>query len=88
MTHTLPNLRYGADALEPYIDRQTMELHYGKHHAGYVKNLNAALVNHPELQDKSVEDLLQISTLFRPTSARAFATTAGATPTTRCSGSA
>jgi len=60
MTHTLPNLRYGADALEPYIDRQTMELHYGKHHAGYVKNLNAALVNHPELQDKSVEDLLQI----------------------------
>ena len=59
MTHTLPNLPYSTDALEPYLDRQTMELHYTKHHAGYVKNLNAALENHPDLRDKGVEDLLR-----------------------------
>ena len=59
MPYTLPSLPYGAAALEPYIDRQTMELHHGKHHAGYVKNLNAALENHPELNGRAVEDLLR-----------------------------
>jgi Fe-Mn family superoxide dismutase len=59
MTHMLPALPYNADALEPYIDRQTMELHHGKHHAAYVKNLNAALEKHPDLQVKSVDDLLR-----------------------------
>src|SRR5579872_2608168 len=59
MAHTLPPLPYASDALEPYIDRQTMEIHHGKHHAAYVTNLNTALEKHPDLQSKSVEDLLR-----------------------------
>ncbi len=59
MAHTLPPLPYATDALEPHIDKMTMEIHHGKHHAGYVNNLNAALEKHPELQSKSVEDLLR-----------------------------
>ncbi len=59
MAHALPPLPYAHDALEPYIDRQTMEIHHGKHHAAYVNNLNAALEKHPELQSKSVEDLIK-----------------------------
>src|SRR5205809_3105070 len=58
-THTLPPLPYPSDALEPHIDRQTMEIHHGKHHNAYVTNLNAALDNHPELQSKSLDDLLR-----------------------------
>ena len=58
MAHTLPPLPYAPDALEPHIDKQTMEIHQGKHHAAYVNNLNAALEKYPELQSKSVEDLL------------------------------
>jgi len=58
MAHALPPLPYPADALEPHIDKQTMEIHHGKHHAAYVNNLNAALEKHPELQSKSVEELL------------------------------
>ena len=58
-THTLPPLPYPSDALEPHIDKQTMEIHHGKHHNAYVTNLNAALEKHPELQSKSVEDLLK-----------------------------
>jgi Fe-Mn family superoxide dismutase len=45
--------------LEPYIDRQTMEIHHEKHHGTYVKNLNAALEKHPDLQAKGIEDLLR-----------------------------
>jgi len=59
MAHSLPPLPYAADALEPHIDKQTMEIHHGKHHAAYVNNLNAALEKHPELQSKSVEDLIR-----------------------------
>ena len=59
MAHTLPALPYAHDALEPTIDKQTMEIHHGKHHNAYVTNLNAALENHPELQSKSVEELLR-----------------------------
>lgn len=54
----LPELGYPKDALEPYIDAQTMEIHHGKHHAAYVNNLNAALEKHPELHSWSLEDLL------------------------------
>jgi len=54
----LPELPYPKDALEPYIDAQTMDIHHGKHHAGYVNNLNAALEKHPEIQSWSLEDLL------------------------------
>jgi Fe-Mn family superoxide dismutase len=59
MAYALPALPYATDALEPHIDKQTMEIHHGKHHAAYVNNLNAALEKHPELQSKSVEDLIR-----------------------------
>ncbi len=58
MTHALPPLPYSFDALEPYIDARTMEIHHDKHHGGYVTNLNKALEGHPELQKLSVEELL------------------------------
>jgi Fe-Mn family superoxide dismutase len=59
MAHELPSLPYDYNALEPHIDEQTMRIHHGKHHATYVNNLNAALEKHPNLQNKSVEDLLR-----------------------------
>ena len=59
MAFELPSLPYAFDALEPHIDAKTMEIHHDKHHAGYVKNLNAALEKHPNLQGKSVEALLK-----------------------------
>ncbi|MBW4612361.1 MAG: superoxide dismutase [Desmonostoc vinosum HA7617-LM4] len=55
----LPPLPYANNALEPYIDARTMQFHHDKHHATYVKNLNAALDKYPELKSKSVEELLQ-----------------------------
>lgn len=55
----LPPLPYGYDALEPYIDSDTMTFHHDKHHEGYVKNLNGAISKHPELKNKSVEALLR-----------------------------
>jgi len=59
VAHTLPPLPYAFDALEPHIDAKTMEIHHGKHHNAYVTNLNAALEKYPELQSKSIEDLLR-----------------------------
>jgi len=59
MAHTLPELPYSYDALEPYIDARTMEIHHSKHHNGYVNKLNAALEKYPELQDLPVETLLR-----------------------------
>ena len=59
MAFTLPPLPYPSDALEPHIDKQTMEIHHGKHHNAYVTNLNAALEKAPELQSKSAEDLIK-----------------------------
>ncbi len=59
MAFELPSLPYPYNALEPYIDEQTMTIHHTKHHAGYVNNLNAALEKYPELQTYSVEDLLR-----------------------------
>ena len=58
MAHELPDLPYDYDVLEPHIDAETMKIHHSKHHQGYVNNLNAALEKHPELADKSLEDLL------------------------------
>lgn len=58
MSYTLPDLPYAYDALEPYIDEETMHLHHDKHHNTYVTNLNAAIEKHPELGEKSVEELL------------------------------
>ncbi|PLR95537.1 superoxide dismutase [Bacillus sp. T33-2] len=57
-TYSLPALNYDFDALEPHIDKATMEIHYGKHHQTYVNNLNAALEGKPELLEKSLKDLL------------------------------
>jgi Fe-Mn family superoxide dismutase len=55
---TLPPLGYAYDALEPYIDAQTMQLHHDKHHKAYVDNLNKAVAAYPDLQNLSVEDLV------------------------------
>jgi Fe-Mn family superoxide dismutase len=66
MPFTLPNLPYAPDALEPYIDKQTMEIHHGKHHAAYVTNLNKALEGN-EWASKSIEEILaNISKLPMP----------------------
>ena len=59
MAHEVPSLPYDYNALEPHIDEQTMRIHHDKHHAAYVTNLNAALEKHPDLQKKSIEDLLK-----------------------------
>jgi len=59
MAFTLPPLPYAPDALEPHIDAQTMQIHHGKHHQTYVNNLNAALEKAPELQNRSIEDLMR-----------------------------
>lgn len=58
MKHTLPDLKFSYDALEPHIDARTMEIHYTKHHQGYVDKLNKALEERPDLADKSVESLI------------------------------
>lgn len=58
MAHTLPDLPYAYDALEPAIGTRIMELHHSKHHNTYVTKLNAALEKHPDLADKSIEDLM------------------------------
>src|SRR5258708_9613920 len=58
MAFTLPSLPYPTDALEPHIDKATMEIHHGKHHNAYVTNLNKALESAPELAGKSLEELL------------------------------
>ena len=59
MPFTLPALPYAFDALEPHIDARTMEIHHGKHHQAYVNNLNAAVEKAPELQGKSLDDLMR-----------------------------
>jgi Fe-Mn family superoxide dismutase len=58
MPHTLPELPYAYDALEPYIDAQTMEIHHTKHHQTYVTKLNEALEKAPELAEKPLGELL------------------------------
>ncbi len=59
MAHQLPELPYAYDALEPYIDEQTMRIHHTKHHNGYVSKLNATLEKYPDLQEVSLETLLR-----------------------------
>jgi len=58
LAHVLPPLPYAPDALEPYIDKLTMEIHHGKHHNAYVTNLNKALEGHADLQALSIDQLL------------------------------
>jgi Fe-Mn family superoxide dismutase len=59
MPYQLPPLPFPSDALEPHIDKMTMEIHHGKHHNAYVTNLNAAIAKHPELDGKPVHELLE-----------------------------
>jgi len=70
MAFTLPSLPYASDALEPHIDKMTMEIHHGKHHNAYVTNLNKALESAPELQSKSLEELLANNCAIVPESIR------------------
>lgn len=58
MSFELPSLPYAYDALEPYIDAQTMEIHHTKHHNTYISNLNAALEKYPDLSGKSLDELV------------------------------
>ena len=58
MSFSLPPLPYSSDALEPHIDQRTMEIHHGKHHATYVTNLNNVVGSAPELEGKSLDELL------------------------------
>ncbi|MEK3725938.1 superoxide dismutase [Paenibacillus sp. FSL H8-0034] len=58
MAHQLPALPYANNALEPHIDETTMMIHHDRHHNAYVTNLNAALEAHPDLQSKSIEELI------------------------------
>src|SRR6202161_814772 len=57
MAYELPALPYDYNALEPFIDNETMHLHHDKHHQTYITNVNAALANHPDLAAKTVDDL-------------------------------
>ncbi|MBI5803522.1 superoxide dismutase [Candidatus Pacearchaeota archaeon] len=57
--HELPKLPYAYDSLEPYIDKETMQIHHGKHHQTYVDKLNQAIVGHQELQDRPIEEILK-----------------------------
>lgn len=59
MTYVLKPLTYSFDALEPLMDAKTVEIHHTKHHQGYVNNLNSAIEKHPELFEKSIEELLK-----------------------------
>jgi Fe-Mn family superoxide dismutase len=59
MAFELPALPYAHDALEPFIDTMTMQIHHGKHHATYITNLNAALDQYPDLQKLGIDDLVR-----------------------------
>ncbi|MBW4594380.1 MAG: superoxide dismutase [Brasilonema angustatum HA4187-MV1] len=59
MAFELQSLPYSENALEPYIDAQTMQIHHDLHHGGYVKNLNTALEKHPDLQNQTIDDLIR-----------------------------
>ena len=66
MAFTLPALSYATDALEPHIDKMTMEIHHGKHHQAYVTNLNKALEGKPEA-NSSIDDIIKNISKFPPT---------------------
>ena len=87
MPFTLPALPYAPDALEPHIDKMTMEIHHGKHHNAYVTNLNKALESAPELASKSLRNCWPTTapSCRRPSAPRS-ATTAEGTSITPCSG--
>src|SRR5919199_3684267 len=65
MAFTLPPLPYAYDALEPHIDKQTMQIHHGKHHQAYVDNLNKAIAGTPN-ENKSLEELVRVAGTISP----------------------
>lgn len=85
MAYTLPILPYAYDALEPHIDAQTMEIHYTKHHATYINNLNAALEG-TEYADLPIEELLRRLKSLPESLQGQYETTAVVTPIIPCSG--
>ena len=86
MAYSVPPLPYAYDALEPHIDKATMEFHHDKHHQAYVDKANAALEG-TEWADKPIEEVLKNLDQCPTTSRAPSKTTAAATTTTRCSGS-
>src|SRR3954462_8765770 len=87
MPFTLPPLPYAPDALEPHIDKMTMEIHHGKHHNAYVTNLNKALESAPDLAGKSLEELLANNCALVPENIRtAVRNNGGDMRTIPCSG--
>src|SRR5580700_11952344 len=70
LAHVLPPLPYPSDALEPYIDKMTMEIHHDKHHNAYVTNLNKALESAPQLAGKTLEQLLENNCAIVPENIR------------------
>lgn len=82
MAYTLPDLPYAYNALEPYIDEETMHYHHDKHHQTYVNNLNGAVEKHPELFNKSAEELITDLAAIPKTFAAPSETTAAVMPTT------
>ena len=80
MAFELPQLPYAYDALEPHIDARTMEIHHGKHHAGYTAKLNAAIEG-TDLADSCIENLLQVTLITTQ-----LEITAADTTTTICFG--
>ena len=59
MAYSLPSLPYAYDALEPHVDKMTMEIHHTKHHQAYINNVNKALEGHPDLANKPIDDLMR-----------------------------
>ena len=86
MAYELPKLPYAYDALEPHIDARTMEIHYTKHHQTYITNVNNALKDHPNLEKKSVEDLIRNLNDAPENIRMSYATMAADTPITHSSG--
>ena len=82
---TLPALDYAKEALEPYIDAKTMEIHHGKHHQAYINNLNKALADYPQLQAMPLDKRSPAGPGSRRFAPRC-ATTAVGISTTLCSG--
>jgi superoxide dismutase, Fe-Mn family len=77
MSFTLPKLNHSLDALEPHIDKETMEIHHGKHHQGYINKLNETIEANSELQGKSLEELLTNLDSLPAKASKAIRNTAG-----------
>lgn len=86
MAFELPPLPYPYESLEPHIDTLTMQIHHDKHHAAYVTNLNNAIKDYPELQNKTAEDLIRDLGALPESIRTAVRNNGGGMSTTRCSG--